>query len=103
MGIAASLLAERMLEERALQEAGRSHPLDQLEVLARLLLVPARAAGRERHQVERRIVDRVANDAPGVAGALGEEDRLYFFLEELVIQRFRCGGGSGGLAPRRPQ
>src|SRR6266567_1352349 len=51
MGIAASLLGKRMLEQWALQQARRGHPLDQLEVLARLLLVPGRAPGPERHQV----------------------------------------------------
>jgi len=50
-GIPASLYGERMLEQWALQAAGHHHPLDQLKVLARLLFVPGRIPGRERHQV----------------------------------------------------
>ena len=72
--------------------AGDGHPLDQLEVLARLLFVPGRGAGRERHQVERRVVDRMANDAPRMAFTLGKEDGLYLGLEELVIQRAAAAG-----------
>src|SRR5258706_4021300 len=43
-GITASLLRERMSEQRALHAAGHNYPLDQLEVLARLLFVPGCAA-----------------------------------------------------------
>src|SRR5438132_6937969 len=40
MGIATSLFGKRVFDEFALQEARHSHPLDQLEVPARLLFVP---------------------------------------------------------------
>src|ERR1019366_9554726 len=102
MGIAAGLLSERMLDQRALQDSGRGHPLDQLEILARLLFAPAHGAGRQRHQVERRVVGGMANNASRVASTLGEEDGLHLGLEEIVIQRCRCGGGAR-LALRRPQ
>src|SRR5205807_2078 len=103
MGIAASLFGERMFEQLAVQEAGHSHPLDQLEVPARLLFVPGRAPGRERHQLERRVVERMANNAASVARTLGKEDGLYLGLEKLVIQRRRRGGGRSWLAPSLPQ
>ena len=40
-----SLLRERMSEQWALHAARHNYPLDQLEVLARLLFVPRRAPG----------------------------------------------------------
>ena len=48
--IAARLFVERMEEEFALQVAGNGHSLDRFEVLARILLVPGRASGRQRLQ-----------------------------------------------------
>ena len=89
MGITASLFGERMHGQFAPLEAGLSHLLDQLEVLARLLFGPSRAPGREPHQVERRVVERMANNASRVARTLGEEDRLYFGSEKLKIKRSR--------------
>src|SRR5580700_8226642 len=73
----ASRSGERVLEYPAVLIAGHSHLLEQLEVLARLLLVPGRGAGRQRHQAERRVVDRMAHRAPRMAFTLFEEDRLY--------------------------
>jgi hypothetical protein len=99
MVITTSLFGERMFEQLALQEAGHSHPLDQLEVHARLLFVPGRAPRRERHQFERRVVERMANNASRVALTPGKKDGLHLGLEELVIQRLRCGGGRSWLAP----
>jgi hypothetical protein len=66
-----------------------------------LLFVPRRTARRERHEVQGRVVDRMANNASGVSGTLGKEDGLDLGLEELVVQR---GGRSrlGRNAPRRP-
>src|SRR5947207_11919894 len=50
MSIATGLFGERVLEERALQIASLHDPLDQLEILPRLLFVPTRATRRKRHQ-----------------------------------------------------
>src|SRR5258707_1219246 len=49
MGIATGLFRERMFDQWTVQAARYRHPLDQREVLARLLFVPARASGRERN------------------------------------------------------
>src|SRR5262249_61622952 len=92
MGIATSHFGERMLEQFALQ-AAHSHSLDQFEVQARLLFVPGRAPGRERHQFERCVVERMANNASSMASTPGQKHRLYLGFEEAVIQRSRCGGG----------
>src|SRR5262249_7822460 len=45
MGIATGLFGEWMFDQLALKEASHSHTLDQLEIQARLLLVPGRASG----------------------------------------------------------
>src|SRR6516165_4024680 len=102
VGIAARLLRQRMLDQRALHVAGHRHPLHQLEVLARLLLVPGGSSGRERHQVERRVVDRMAHDAAGVALALGQKDGLDLGLEEFVVE-LGARAGRRPLALRRPR
>jgi hypothetical protein len=72
MRIATRLFGERMYDQFAPFEAGLRHLLDQLEVPARLLFVPGRGSGRERHKVERRIVERMARAARG--GARGMTD-----------------------------
>src|SRR6516162_2646493 len=102
-GITTSLLGERVLDEWAVDIAGLNHALDQLEILARLLFVPGRGPGREWHQVKRRVVDRVANNASRVARTFGKEDGFHLDLEELVIQRRRCSWGRRWLALRQPQ
>src|SRR5215470_13078563 len=99
MGITTGLFGERMHDQFAPLEAGLSHFLDQLEVLTRLLFGPGRAPGREPHHLERRVIERMANDAPCVTITFGQEDRLYLGLEELVIELWRCGRRSR-LAPR---
>src|SRR5262252_11029114 len=77
-GITASCFGKRMLEQQAVLVAKDNHPLDPLEVLARLLFIPSRGAGRQRHQVHRHnVVDRMAGGAPRMAFTLVEEDRLY--------------------------
>src|SRR5258706_3169484 len=103
MGISAGLFRERMFNERAVHTAGYRHALDQCEVLARLFFVPARAAGRERHQMQRCVVARVAHNASRMARTLGQEDGLYLGLEKLVVQRRRCGGGSSRRTLRLAQ
>src|SRR6266550_3384529 len=103
MGIATGLLGERMFDDGAVQAAGYRHPLDQLEVLARLLFVPIRAAGRQPHQVERRVIARMASNATRMARTLGQEDGLHLGLEKPVIQRRRCGGGRSRLTFRLTQ
>src|SRR5262245_12809019 len=97
MGIATSLFGERMLEQFALQ-AAHSHSLDQLEVQARLLFGPARPPRGERHEFERRIVERMANNASSMASTPGQKHRLYLGFKEAVIQRSRCGWGRRWLA-----
>src|SRR6266700_1775575 len=94
MGITPRLFRERMFDQWAVHTARYRHPLDQGEVLARLFFVPARASRRERHQMQRRVIARMANNASRMARTLGEEDGLYPGLEKLIIQRRRCGGGS---------
>src|SRR5579864_1356008 len=89
MRIATRLLGERMDEQFAPLEAGLRHLLDQLEVLARLLFVPGRSSGRERHEMERRVVERMAGNASRVTVAFVEEHGLDLVLEVLVIQRRR--------------
>src|SRR5258708_854486 len=86
MGVTTSLFGERMHDQFAPLEAGLSHLLDQLEVPARLLFGPGRAPGREPHQVERRVIEGMANNASRVASTLGKEDGLYLGLEKLVIR-----------------
>ena len=44
----------------------------------------------------------MAGDASRVAGTLGQEDGLHLGLEELEIQRPRCGGGSRWLLAQQP-
>src|SRR5258708_20030884 len=99
MGITTGLFGERMHDQFAPLEAGLSHLLDQLEVLARLLLGPGRAPGREPHDLERRVIERMANNASRVARTLGKEDGLYLALEELVIEP-RQSGRKSRPAPR---
>src|SRR4051794_8036436 len=75
-----------MHEQHALHAAGDNKATDRLEVLARLLVVPHRAAWRQWLQPQRR-PGRMARDAACVARALGEEDRLHLRLEHLEIER----------------
>src|SRR6266567_2743733 len=103
MGISAGLFRERMFDQWAVHTARYRHPLDQGEVLARLFFVPARASRRERHQMQRRVIARMANNASRMARTLGQEDGLYLGLEKLVIQRRRRGGGSGRRTSRLAQ
>src|SRR5882672_8361376 len=103
MGIATGLLGERMFDNGAVQDAGYRHLLNQREVLARLLFVPSRAPGRERYQMERRVVARMADNASRMASPLGQEDGLYLGLEELIIQTRRRGRGRSGRTLRLTQ
>src|SRR5580700_9901886 len=89
MRIATRLFGERMYDQFAPLEAGLCHLLDQLEVLARLLFIPGRGSGRERHEVERRIVERMASDASRMPLTLVKEHGLYLVLEELVVKSRR--------------
>src|SRR5258705_5707630 len=93
--VAARRFLERMREQLALHAARRDFPPDDVEVLARFFLRPRRRAGVERLQAHR-CAGRVTDDAPGVAGALVEEDGLDLRLEKLVVQR-RTGRGRGRL------
>src|SRR5262249_801101 len=77
---------QRMYEESALRVARDNEPADRLEILARLLLVPGGAAGRELLQPEL-IVVLVARNAASMARPLREEDRLNPGLEEAVVER----------------
>ena len=74
--IAASFLRERVVHQRTVEIARDSDALDQLKVLARLLLIPAFASRRQWHEMERRIVLGVTDDTAGVAGAFGQEHRF---------------------------
>src|SRR5262245_55026351 len=106
MRIATGFLRERMMDQRAVQAARYGDLLDQLEVLPRLRFCPSCGSGRQRHQVEGRVVLCMANDTARMAGTFGREHRLHFALEEVVVQR-GCSGFRGrsrrarGLAQRR--
>jgi hypothetical protein len=94
--VAARLFVEWMNQESAGRVTGFDHASDRLEVLPRLLVVPRLASGRYRLQSQWR-AGTMARDAPGVAGTLGQEDRLHAGLEEVEIERCRCGWSSGRL------
>src|SRR5580765_1662207 len=74
--VAACFFLERMKKQPAPGATG-GHALNRLEVLARVVVSPRRAAGRERLQAERRPA-AVARDAARVARPLRQEDRLHF-------------------------
>src|SRR6185436_3092532 len=90
MGIATGFWGERMFYDRTVHAAGDRHPLDQLEVLARLRFVPVRGARREFHQMERRVVLHMTIGAARMTIALGDKNGLHLGLEKLVVQRRRC-------------
>jgi len=99
MRIAARALGERMAQQPAdLGLAGDDARLDELEVLARVLLAPGGGTGRERLQPHRR-TGAVTRHAARVARPLGGEHRLDAGLEEVVVERRRrrlLGGGGRG-------
>src|SRR5579871_1461935 len=97
MRIATGPFRQGMGEQLASLVTGHHDALDQFEVLARLRFVPGRAPWRQRHQMERRVVHRVANDATRMTGPLGQENGLYLGFEELEIQRWRCSRGRSRL------
>src|SRR2546425_320934 len=82
--IAAGLFGERVNEESALRHAARHHdPPDRFEILACVLVVPRRGAGRKRLQPQGR-AGPVARDASGMARTLGQKNRLHLGFEILV-------------------
>src|SRR5262245_10693239 len=84
--VAARFLLEGMHEQTALIAARYDDAPDRVEVLARLLLGPGGAARRDGLEPQRRPA-AVTGDAPGVSRPLGEEDRLNFVLEVVVVER----------------
>src|SRR5262245_27814388 len=89
-----------MNQQPALQVARRRDPLNGLEVLARVLVVPGGAPWWKRLQAQR-CARAVAGDASGVTRTLRQKDRLHPGLEELEIERGRSGrSGCRLLAPQ---
>ena len=100
--VAAALRGERMHQEPAHHRlAGIDQLRHHLEVLARLLVGPGFAAGRQRLELERAVVVGMADHAAGVPSLLLQEDRLDPRLVELVVQRGLDLGLGGGGRNRR--
>ena len=89
--VAAPFGQKRMDQQFTVREAARNHTrTHNLEVLLGLFLIPGRGPGRKRLQPHGR-TPAMAGNTTGVAIALGQEDGLYFCLEELEIQSRRRG------------
>ena len=91
-----------MHEQRALGIARQRYEFgDRLEILARLLFIPGGFSRRELLQLENSTSgSHVAGDTARVAGTLGQEDRLHFGFEVVVIERAGLArlGADGDLA-----
>src|SRR5215510_2835264 len=85
--VAARLCRQGMHEQHAFGSTPwQDEAFDRLEVLARVLLAPGRAAFRERLQPQGRAT-RVTRHAARMARTFGDEDRLDLGLEVIVVER----------------
>src|SRR5262249_278662 len=101
----ASSVGCQYVDEQPARRVARRHPhANDLEVLARLLLVPRRGPRCERLQPPRRASD-VTGDAASVPWPLGHEDRLHPRPEEIEVEARRRGRRRWllGEEPRRHQ
>src|SRR2546422_2894445 len=96
--IAPGVLGQRMNQQWTLGIAGQGDQFrDRLEILARLLVIPGGSSRREPLQLKngtRR--DHMAGNAARVPGALGQENRLQFGFEVVIVKRTGLAGGSAG-------
>ena len=90
--VAAGLLGQRMRQQSASQRiAGDDYSLERLEVLPGFFLGPRRSARSERLETQRS-ARAMARNTAGVAGTLGEENRLNAGLEKLIVESRRGRG-----------
>jgi len=89
----AGIFGQWMRKQRTLQTTGDYQQFRSIEILAGLLFIPRRSAGRKRLQDQNGgLRATMARNATGVTGTLIEENRLNLGFEKFVTERWRRGG-----------